>query len=117
MDTFTRVEGKAAEWLWRDYRRAEREAIQRAYSRFARCYRRWANSLFDLPFLLGVPAEILAGSDARPLAEAYVAQLAAGPLYYRTRISRQRQVQVVLPVAVAFLQLLARERLAPRERG
>jgi hypothetical protein len=32
MDTLTRLEGRAADWLVRDYRRrAEQEAVRRAY--------------------------------------------------------------------------------------
>lgn len=106
MDTFTRFEGKAADWLARDYqRRVEQAAIRRAYRAFARRYRRWANSLFDLTFLQTVPSQILANGDARQLAEAYAAQLTYGrsPLH-------ARYTQMVMPVAAAFLQLLEKER-------
>lgn len=106
MDTLTRLEGRAADWLVRDYqRRAEQEAIRRAYVTFARRYPRWANSLFDLTFLLAVPAETLEQGDAFRLAEAYAAQLTYGKFALR-----QQYVQLAVPVAAAFLQLLAKER-------
>lgn len=106
MDTFTQLEGKAADWLARDYqRRVEQAAIRRAYRAFARRYRRWANSLFDLTFLQTVPSQILVNGDAWRLAEAYAAQL--------THIRSPRHAcytQMVVPVATAFLQLLEKER-------
>jgi hypothetical protein len=107
MNTMTKMEGRAADWLAQDYRRrAERDAIRRAYAAFALYYRRWANSLFDLTFLAAVPPETLEQGDAARLAEAYVAQLTT---YDKSALNR-RSVQMALPVAAAFLQLRAKER-------
>lgn len=106
MDTFTRFEGKAADWLARDYqRRIEQATVRRAYRAFARRYRRWANSLFDLTFLQSVPSQILMNGDAWRLAEAYAAQLT----YTRSPL-HARYTQMAVPVAAAFLQLLEKER-------
>jgi hypothetical protein len=61
--------------------------------------------LFDLAFLQTVPSETFVQGDAYRLAEAYAAQLS-----YGKSALRRRNVQTAVPVAAAFLQLLAKER-------
>lgn len=89
-----------------DLRGARRRAVRRAYKQFARCYPRWAQSLFDEYFVEHTASDALTSGLLRPrvLADAWTRQLR-----YRNEAQRRCHARQILPVAEIFVKLVQAE--------